>query len=176
MKKILTQFILCIAAALFFASTANAQYYTGVGVRLGKFASGVSFKYFFDANNASAIELIAAKTKTAKGGYVVTGLYECQTPITMPILQLPLDFIAGVGAHVGYYPKRYYKIVEGSAVYYNDNCVAVGIDALIALEYDVPLVWLPFAVGIEAQPFLELVNRGPEFLDFAVTLKYVFNE
>src|SRR5204862_4346640 len=107
------------------------QYYTGVGVRLGKFASGVSVKYFFDANNSSAIELIAAKTKTAKGGYVATALYECQTPINMPILQIPLDIVFGGGVHAGRFNDGYYRFRDGEVYMYKGPVFTAGIDAIL---------------------------------------------
>src|SRR6266478_2413694 len=113
MKKIYTRLSICVITMLMISATTNAQYYTGVGVRLGKFASGVSVKYFFDANNAQGIEIIAASTKTAKGGYTLTGLYECQTPIRLPILMIPLDIVFGGGIHGGYFAKGYYHIRDG---------------------------------------------------------------
>ena len=67
-------------------------------------------------------------------------------------------------------------IFGSNSVYYSDKSVSIGVDALIGLEYLVPLDWLPIAVGVEAQPFVEFVNQGPEHLDFAITVKYVFNE
>jgi len=167
-----------IFALLFFAlllsAHSTAQYHAGVGLRAGKFGSGLTMKYFLYPDNATGFELMILKSKIAKGGWWVAAFYERQMPFDFPLIQLPLDFIVGAGAHVGYYPKNYYKIVEGFPDYYADNTIAVGVDLLIALEYLVPLDWLPLAVGIEAQPFLEFVNKGPEFIDFAITLKYVF--
>ena len=172
MKKIVIRFILCISAAVMIAQAANAQYYTGVGVRLGKFASGVSFKYFFDANNASAIELIAAKTKTARGGYVFTALYESQTPIDLPILHIPLDIVFGGGVHAGYFPKGYYKLRDGELYPYGDKIFTVGIDAILGLEYKIPVA--PITVGVDCMPFYDIVNPGPEFIDFSLVVRYVF--
>jgi len=172
MKKNLTRFLICISAALMIASAANAQYYTGIGVRLGKFASGVSFKYFFDANNAKCLELIAAKTKTAKGGYLFTALYESQTPIRLPILQIPLDLVFGGGVHGGYFAEGYYRIRNGEQVLYAGKVFTAGIDAILGLEYKIPIA--PFTVGIDVQPFYDLLNPGPEFIDFSFVVRYVF--
>ena len=172
MKKIFTRLTICIVAMLMFSSATNAQYYTGVGVRLGKFASGVSFKYFFDANNAQGIELIVAKTKTAKGGYVATALYESQTPITMPILQIPLDIFFGGGVHGGYFPEGYYKIRDGEQYVYGDKIYTFGIDAILGLEYKVPVA--PFTVGVDCMPFYDIINPGPEYMDFSLAVRYVF--
>jgi hypothetical protein len=159
---------------LFLNVETHAQYHAGVGVRAGKFSSGLTMKYFLYPDNATGFELMILKSKIAKGGWWVATFYERQMPFNFPLIQLPLDFIVGLGMHVAYYPEKYYKIVEGLPEYYADNTVAVGADLLIALEYLVPIDWLPLAVGVEAQPFVEFVHRGPEFLDFAITLKYVF--
>lgn len=158
-----------------------AQYHAAVGLRAGKFGSGLTMKYFFNPDNASGFEIMFLRTKIANsaevsyGGWWLATFYERQLPFDFPLIQLPLDFISGIGMHVGYYPHRYFKIVEGSPEYYADHTFAVGVDLLIALEYVVPLESLPFAIGIEAQPFMEFLHPGPEFLDFAVTLKYVFH-
>ena len=172
MKKIYSRLLMSAAMTLFISAAAQAQYYTGVGLRLGKFASGVSVKYFFDANNASAIELIAAKTKTAKGGYIATALYECQTPITMPILQIPLDIVFGGGVHGGYFPEGYYKLRDGEIYVYGDKVYTAGIDAILGLEYKVPVA--PFTIGVDCMPFYDILNPGPEFIDFSLVIRYVF--
>lgn len=170
------QLLLITATFIFLTTQLKAQYHAAVGLRGGKFTSGITAKYFFSNDNASGIELMLGKTKIAKGGWLGAAYYVHQFPLLIPILHLPLDFIAGAGVHAGYYPKLYYKIEEGYPVYYSDKSVSIGIDALIGLEYLVPLNWLPVAVGVEAQPFVEFVNQGPEHLDFAITLKYVFVE
>ena len=176
MKKVYTRlfsrYIGSVLIALMISATTNAQYYTSVGLRLGKFASGVSVKYFFDANNATGIEVIAAKTKTARGGYVVTGLYESQTPIRMPILQIPLDIVFGGGVHAGYFPEGYYRLRDGEMIAYGPKVYTVGIDAILGLEYKVPIA--PFTIGVDAQPFYDLINPGPEYIDFSVAVRYVF--
>jgi hypothetical protein len=169
--------IILVCAVFILASfCSHAQYHAAIGGRVAKFNSGLSMKYFFDNDNATGISLLIAHSKIAEGGWVISPMYINQKPFHIPIIQLPLDFIAGVGMHVGYYHTKYYKIVDGLPDYYKNNTITVGVDALIAIEYQVPIDWLPIAIGIEAQPFFEFVNRGPEFLDFGASLKYVFVE
>ena len=161
---------------LFFVSNQTmAQYHAAIGGRAGKFGSGLTMKYFFYPDNASGFELMILKTKIANSGWWIAPYYERQLPFNFPLIQLPLDFIAGAGLHFAYYPDKYYKIVDGKADYYPGSRIAVGADLLIALEYLIPIKSLPFAIGVEAEPFVEFVNPGPEFLEFAITLKYVFN-
>jgi len=158
------------------ASFCNAQYHAAIGARFAKFNSGLTMKYFFFPDNATGVSLLIAHSKIADGGWVISPMYVHQLPFRIPMIQLPLDFIAGIGMHFGYYPTKYYKIVDGLPDYYKNNTVTVGINAMVAFEYQVPIDWLPLAIGIEAEPFYEFVNKGPEFLDFAATLKYVFVE
>lgn len=172
MKKILTQFILLTALSLVVSTQSQAQYYTGIGVRLGKFSSGVSVKYFFDANNAKGLELFAGKTKIARGGYIARLLYESQTPCTLPLLQIPLDIVFGGGAHIAYFPKDYYRLRDGELIPYGDKIFCVGIDANLGVEYKVPIA--PITVGLDVNPFLDLLNPGPEYLDFSLAIRYVF--
>lgn len=172
MKKILTQFTLLAALILFASTQSQAQYYTGIGLRLGKFSSGATVKYFFDANNAKGLELFAGKTKIARGGYMAKLFYINQTPCTMPLLQIPLDIVFGGGAHLAYFPKDYYHIKDGELIPYGDKVISAGIDATLGVEYKIPIA--PLTVGIDVNPFLDLLNPGPEYLDFSLAVRYVF--
>ena len=175
-KKFFLRLVFFLLVFISAGTKSFAQYHAGIGYRFAKFNNGLTMKYFFRPDNATGFSVLIAYSKIAEDGWVISPLYENQLPFRIPLIQLPLDFIAGAGIHVGYYPKRYYKIVDGLPDYYKNNTITVGVDVLVALEYQVPIDWLPVAIGIEAQPFYEFVNRGPEFLDFAATLKYVFNE
>lgn len=175
-RKNFTRLIFFLLVFISAGTKSFAQYHAGIGGRFAKFNSGLTMKYFFRPDNSTGVSVLIAYSKIADDGWVISPLYEHQLPFNFPLIQLPLDFITGVGMHVGYYPEKYYKIVDGQADYYKNNIITVGVDALVALEYQVPIDWLPLAIGIEAQLFFEFVNRGPEFLDFGATLKYVFNE
>jgi hypothetical protein len=172
MKKILTHLTLLVILSLFGLSQSQAQYYTGIGLRLGKFSSGVSVKYFFDANNAKGLELFAGKTKIARGGYIAKLFYESQAPCTMPLLQIPLDIVFGGGAHAAYFPTGYYRLRDGELIPYGDKIFSAGIDAILGVEYKVPIA--PLTLGIDVNPFLDLLNPGPEHLDFSVAIRYIF--
>lgn len=172
MKKILTHIILLVVFSLLIYTQSHAQYYTGVGARLGKFSSGVSVKYFFDANNAKGLELFLGKTKIARGGYIGKLFYENQTPCTMPLLQIPLDIVFGGGAHLAYFPKDYYRLRDGELIPYGDKILCAGVDAILGVEYKIPIA--PITLGIDVNPFLDLLNPGPEYLDFSLAIRYVF--
>ena len=172
MKKNLTHIILLVTLSLLIYTQSHAQYYTGIGARMGKFSSGITVKYLFDANNAKGLELLLGKTKIARGGYIGKLFYENQTPCTMPLLQIPLDIIFGGGAHVAYFPKDYYRLRDGELIPYGDKILCAGIDAILGAEYKVSIA--PITLGVDVNPFWDLLNPGPEYLDFSIAIRYVF--
>src|SRR5690348_14099984 len=116
MKKNLTHIILPVALSLLIYAQSHAEYYTGIGARFGKFSSGITFKYFFDASNAKGLELFLGKTKIVRGGYMGKLFYVNQAPCTMPLLQIPLDITFGGGAHMASFPKGYYRLDDGELI------------------------------------------------------------
>src|SRR5262245_20592562 len=123
---------------LFFSLTAtpafSQQYYTAIGLRAGKFNTGVTFKRFFDADNSVGLQADLCFTHIADDGYTLKVYYLRQYPFDLPIFQLPLHFVIGGGLHTGYFPLRtqgggYYKIEDGEKVPYNKNVMTVGVDA-----------------------------------------------
>jgi hypothetical protein len=70
--------------------------------------------------------------------------------------------------------KGYYYIENGNAVYYNKNVITAGVNATLQLEYKIPYKIAPFSITIDCVPFYEFVNRGPEFIDFGVSVRYIF--
>jgi hypothetical protein len=175
--------ILVLALFLVFAGTGSAQlqqYVTGIGVKVGKFNSGLTFKRFFHTDNATGIQADLCFTHIADDGVTLKGLVLRQLPFKVPIIQLPLDFIFGAGLHTGFFPVRttgggYYKIVDGEAEFYNKDVMTAGVDATLQIEYRIPLRKVPFTFGIDCTPFYEFVHRGPEWIDFGVAVRYVFH-
>ena len=153
------------------------MYYTGVGLRVGKFNSGISYKHFYGSDNITAIQVDAYITHMADGGFTLKGFYLRQFPFKIPIVQLPLDFIYGGGLHMGYFPiseRGYYKLVKGDAVYYGKSVFSGGIDATVQVEYQVSKRVAPLTITLDCVPFYEFYNRGPELVDFGVSLRYTF--
>jgi hypothetical protein len=172
-------------ALLFFVSCfyiSQAQkYYTGIGARFGKFNTGLTFKHFYAPENRYGIEIDGFYTNIPQGGYTVKGLFLVQNRIKVPIIQLPLDFIYGGGIHAAYFPYRakandygYYKLVNDKPVYYRKNVLVVGIDASVQFEYKIPFRKFPFTLCLDFNPYYEFLNRGPEYLDFGFSVRYVF--
>ncbi|REK00647.1 MAG: hypothetical protein DWQ39_10845 [Bacteroidetes bacterium] len=172
MKKNFNGIILTGILFLIISASSNAQYTTAVGVRVGKFASGLNVKHFFDTNANTGVELQLGVTREAKGGYMSKGYFLRQIPIFDSKLQIPVDFIYGIGAHAGYFKENYYRIREGQADYYEPNTISAGIDAVFGLEYDTRR--FPISVGIDVNPFYSFLNPGPEFIDFGVNIRMKF--
>jgi hypothetical protein len=172
MKRLLLIFV-------FLSSQVSAQryfsYHTGVGARAGKFNTGLTFKHFFNADNATGIQVEAYYANVASGGYTGKFFLIKQNRFKIPIIQLPLDFVYGAGVHAGYFPfevQGYYKRVKKDANYYEKSVVSMGADITLQIEYKIPKV--PLTFSIECVPFYEFVNPGPEYVDFGVALRYVF--
>jgi hypothetical protein len=93
MKKI---FALLFLLFLFVQASA-LKYYTGIGIRAGKFNTGISFKHFSNPDNATGLQLDACYSNIISGGYIVKAYGIKQIPIKIPIIQLPLDVVLGAG-------------------------------------------------------------------------------
>ena len=164
----------CLFAALVCCTAQlQAQYVTGIGVRGGKFNSGVSFKHFFNANNNTGFEGLIGRSKIGKDyGWVAKGFIVFQRPIMDARMQAPIDIVFGAGMHGAYYKYGYYYIENGQEIPYALDVYTFGIDALIGLEYKLP--FMPMSITVDCNPFFTLVNKGPEYIDFGLSLRYVF--
>lgn len=172
MKKVVVLFVFWIVAMSGYAQL----YISGIGIRAGKFNTGLTSKFFFVADNNSGMQFDAYYTNIASGGYTVKAFFIKQVPFKIPIIQIPLDFVFGGGLHVGYFPfeeQGYYRRSGSDAKYYTKSVVSSGVDATIQIEYQVKKI-APITIGIDAVPYFEFINQGPEFLDFGVSIRYVF--
>jgi len=174
-----------LVATLFFISSfffAHAlKYHSGIGIRFGKFNTGITFKHFYDGDNRRGLELDGFYTNIPQGGYTIKGLYIFQNHIHMPLLQIPLDLIFGGGLHASYFPyyphlndAGYYKKVNGHKIPYYKDVIVAGVDASVQVEYKIPARRAPFTLTFDVNPFYEFLNRGPEWLDFGFSIRYVF--
>jgi len=177
MKKILL--IIVLVSCTMMASA--RRYYTGIGLRVGRFDFGATFKHFYNTDQATGMQFDAFYGLFGSYGYTVKGYYIKQIPFKLPIIQLPLDLVLGGGVHIGYFPAANdngYHNRQGE--YYLDkngepkSVFVAGIDATIQLEYRVPIKKLPFTVGVDCNPFWQFYHPGPEWIDFGVAVRYVF--
>jgi hypothetical protein len=161
--------IMVLIIAMFISGISSAQYTRSIGARMGKFATGIDMKHFFNANSNVGMEMFLGYTREAKGGYQGRTLIIQQLPIFDSKLQIPVDIIWGAGVNVGYFKENYYAIRDGNAVYYNPKTLAAGVCGMLGLEFDTRR--FPITFGIEAIPFYNLYHPGPEWIDVGVSLK-----
>jgi len=177
MKKI---FLVLSFVSLTLIASAR-RYYTGIGLRAGRFDFGVTFKHFYNTDNATGLQFDAFYGIYGSYGYTVKGYYLKQVPFKIPIIQLPLDLVMGAGLHVGYYPAandngyhnragKYYLDENGKA----KSVFVAGVDATVQIEYRIPIKKVPFTISLDGNPFFEFYHPGPEWIDFGVSLRYVF--
>jgi hypothetical protein len=126
----------------------SSTYKAGIGLR-GGFASGITFKYFFDDH--SAIEVIA--TPGYRKGTWITGLYEYHVEA---FGISGLNWYYGGGGHFG---------ALGSSA-------AVGIDGILGLEYKIFEV--PFTLGVDVKPMLNFNYTPALLVDGAFSLRFAF--
>lgn len=170
MKHLITR--LLAGVLILTAFTASAEYTTSVGARAGKFAHGLVVKHFINANANTGFEVLGAWTKEGNDGYTIRAFMLKQLPIFDSKLQIPVDFIIGFGIHTARFEENYYDVVDGGADYYDKKTFAAGVGATLQLEYDSERV--PFTIGIDANPFYNVVNPGPEWLDLGVSVRWKF--
>lgn len=157
------------------SSGGSSEYNTGIGLRFGGWETGLTVKHFI--KDGAAIEGILSSGWMYRGTRI-TGLYEWQKLISGAN---GLYWFVGVGAHVGFYNERYwYKgdckdgEYEYKGVRYNcDGTRAViGIDGIIGLEYK--FQELPFTIGLDLKPSIDLFGLGHHYGDGAFSVRYVF--
>jgi hypothetical protein len=171
-------FTLTLALIMLTMAASARRYYTGIGLRAGKFSSGVSFKHFYNTDNATGVQIDAMYSNMSADGFTLKAYYLKQIPFKLPIIQLPLDLVLGAGLHGAYFPFQnnngYYKIGQKKADRYTTSVITAGVDATVQIEYRIPLKKVPFTFGIDCNPFYEFYNPGPEWIDFGIAIRYVF--
>ena len=164
-------FFLFILSFSVSAQKSASGYKTGLGLRGGYYAAGLSIKHFMKSD--AAVEGILG-TGSRRRGLMLTLLYEKHATAFQA---RGLKWFYGLGGHVGNYRGRYYYVVDrkGRAYYdyYNDNFVAVGVDGILGLEYK--FADIPFTLTLDFKPFAEAVPGGIYgYGDAGVTVRYAF--
>ena len=156
--------LLMLIVSLSITASAQSNYNTSVGLRLGGYENGISLKHFISSD--TALEGIIG---FRPGVFVVTGLYEKQA---VAFAEPSLNWYYGAGAHIGGISGDSYYRAYGKDRYYGDSGMLIGADGILGLEWQLPQ--LPISTSLDLHPRLELA-RGP-FLDLeaALTIRYTF--
>lgn len=148
---------------LILSGTLSAQpYKTALGLRFGGLTSGVTIKHFTKSNTAlEGILSIGQKS------FLITGLYEIHTATSN---NSPLNFLYGVGAHVGFFQ-------DGGSYYYNDKrpytaTTVLGIDGILGLDYKFNKA--PVNITMDLKPFIDFFGGNYVYLDGGISLRYTF--
>lgn len=146
---------------------AEAQYTTGVGVRIGG-TSGVALKHFYRPGMASEGIL-----GTFGNGFSLTALIEKYAPV----YEAPgLYVYYGGGAHLAIYDgSGSYRNNFGREVdYHKKNELGFGVNGVIGAEYRLP-DHIPIAFSLELKPFLEVSSGGNTSFaaDPAIGVKFI---
>lgn len=147
MKKIIA-FAACI---LLFGGSAFSQDYThAIGVRVGGSSGSITYKQHLQTNNA----IEAMLWLDWRSGFSVAGLYEWTTPV----INNDFNLYYGVGAHLGV----------------SDKDFALGIDAIVGLEYKIPNA--PIALSLDYKPYINIIPTPNSYglWDLAIGIKFTF--
>jgi hypothetical protein len=192
MKKFLLSTLIISLFSILNSEFASAQdYHLAIGGRWGKMNSGLSAKYMMGAENNKGLQLDLYRTYIYSRGWTAKLFFVKQAEIRSTLLQIPLDWIWGVGAHVGYFPNdrkacafcgtQYCDYLPGGCSNYDKSIFSFGLDATLQLEYRVPWQDLPLSVSVDGNIWglgqklsSEFLNKGAEWIDFGFTVRYCF--
>lgn len=158
-----TKIIFLLLFLLITSSVVKSQsYQSAVGVRVGGLSNGITLQHFI--SHSSALEgILSIGNRT----FIVTGLYELQTPVDHSQL---FYFYYGVGAHVGFFQ-------DGGYYYYHNNLIytreaVLGIDGIVGLSYKFKTA--PINVGMDFKPFVDFNNGSELYFDGGLSIRYTF--
>ncbi len=155
---------LLVATLLFFVSgNLTAQdYRTAVGVR-GGYPSGLNVKHFIKKD--VALEGIISGYAR---GFEFTGLYE----IHKQAFDTPyLNWYYGPGFHIGSFGDRNVPFYYRNR-YENGSGLALGLDAVLGLEYT--LDEIPFVLGVDIKPAIDFLPGAYFYVNAGLSVRFYF--
>lgn len=155
---------LFILLIILFASTVakSQSYQSAIGVRIGGLSDGITLKHFI--SHSSALEgILSIGNRT----FIVTGLYELQTPVDHSQL---FYLYYGVGAHVGFFQDGGYYYYHNNLIYSSES--VFGIDGIVGLSYKFKTV--PINVSMDFKPFIDFTDGSKKYFDGGLSIRYTF--
>jgi hypothetical protein len=147
-KRITTILLLTLLATI---QTYSQDYIQAAGFRLGA-ASGLTYRRFLATDISGELMLL-----TQNHGKVLAFVIQKHKPALL-FDDLNLNFIYGVGAHIGYADRfRYHD--DPFDYGYNHrryNSMQLGIDGFASFEYRLP--FYPVVVSLECKPYFEVFD------------------
>jgi len=175
--------LICLNKSLFSQDFKGGDgYKSSVGVITGT-DLGLTFKHFL--SDKMAFEGILS-TGLFYNSNKITGLIEFHKPFDDVD---GLNWLFGAGMHFGSHNYSYYGYYGYNSYYggyydkngnfhssngtYKSRYYSVGIDAILGIEYD--LANYPFTFQFQIKPFFDFVNRGSNFFDTSISIRYIIN-
>ncbi|HET8860168.1 hypothetical protein [Marivirga sp.] len=143
------------------SSAFSQDYKSAIGVR-GGFPTAITGKHFI--NKTDALEGLLSGYG---GGFEFTGLYEKHANA----FDIPyLNWYYGAGFHIGFFDDtinrpNYYLENRGTGF-------TVGADGILGLEYT--LTEIPFVIGIDFKPAIDLAPEPRLFYGGGVSFRFYF--
>ena len=158
MQNILKRITILILSCI--SLTGSSQDYdTGIGIRGGVFAWGLTVKHFITTDAAGELLLTSRYN-----GINATALYEQHLPV---FDTGGFYFFYGGGLHFGLWNKDQHLFLKDAKAY-------SGIDGIIGLEY--VLVDIPLSIGLDWKPGINVISDFGFFIDeIALSIRYVFD-
>ena len=161
--------LICVNSTVFSQDFNGGDgYKSSVGVITGT-DFGLTYKHFI--SDKMAVEGILS-TGLFYNSNKVTGLIEFHKQFDDV---KGLNWLYGGGMHFGshkytYYGYYPYNYPNGT---YKNTYYSIGIDFILGAEYD--LANYPFTLQFQIKPFLDFVNRGSNFFDTSISIRYIIN-
>ncbi len=153
----------------------TSTYKTGIGLRGGSYTSGLTFKTFI--KDDAAIEGILS-VPYFRNSFLITVLYEKHATA---FNTEGFKWFYGLGGHIGSYHYRHYysyyncnkkKCIRINEYDNHNRFVSIGIDGILGLEYKIQEI--PFTLGVDIKPYIDIVRPGLGYFDSAFSVRYVF--
>jgi hypothetical protein len=141
-------------------------YTNSIGLRLGT-ENGLTFKHFYRPTWA-----FEGTVTTGYRALVATALVEKHVEIFDTD---GLNLLFGGGAHLGHWGRATYYRGGIEDPYYRTHMdtPSAGIDGIFGIEYKFPDI--PFTIGADLKPFLDVFHTDDSWVEGAVSLRYVIN-
>ena len=156
-------FLLSILMLSLISFGSQAQYLTGIGVRLGT-SNGITVIRYFAPRARGAGDLIIANEFN---GWCGTLLYEIHFNNHNENIEMAnVGFFLGAGVHAGLFGGKEYNDASKTRVF------ATGIDFIIGAEWKLPHV--PLLLSVDFKPYYDVNADQPDFIDVCGSLRYLF--
>lgn len=168
-----------IVLVLLFIPFISKSQYADAGVRVSKFNNGIVSKIAlggcgFEDSGPWGLEGFLGRSYIGNWGYLVNVSFFKNLSLTKNVRGPQIYLIGKTGVNIGTYKNFYYINNNYTGfIYYDSKYIQnIGLTAHLGLEW----ISSDFPISIEAtmNPWIDLSNNGPEFIDYNISIKYQF--